>query len=76
MAGTVTKKVHISELKSGDTVLVYGEMHTVSPHHITKSELFGHQYKGYCHRETKGILDVVMFPKFFKGEFVGHVSQL
>lgn len=75
MAGTVTKKVHISDLMAGDTVVIDGDMQTVSPHHITKSDLFGHQYKGYCHRETKGMLDVVLFPKFFKGEFVGHVRQ-
>ncbi|WP_425902481.1 hypothetical protein [Agrobacterium radiobacter] len=75
MASIKTTKIHISELKAGDTVIVDGNMQTVSPHHITKSELFGHQYKGYCHRETQGMLDVALFPKFFRGEFVGHVRH-
>lgn len=65
------KKIHISQLKAGDTVIIGEDMQTVSPRHINRSEFFGHQYKGYCHHETQGMIDVVLFPRFFKGDLVG-----
>ena len=65
------KKVHISELRQGHTVLVNWDMQTVSKKHLNHDEIFGHQYKGYCHHETKGMIDVVLFPRFYKGELVG-----
>lgn len=70
-----TKKLHISELKQGDTVLIDGVMQTVSSHHINVDSLFGSQFKGYNHRETKGYLEVVLFPKWFGGEITGYVTQ-
>lgn len=71
----LTKKIHISELRQGDTVLIDGDMHTVSAHHVNVDPLFGSQYKGYNHRETNGYLDVALFPKWYKGEIVSYVSQ-
>lgn len=67
-----TKMVHISDLSPGDTVLVNGDMQTVSKHHLSKSSFFGWQYKGYCHHESKGMVDVVLFPKWSKGVLVGY----
>lgn len=73
IAPYTTKKVHISELKIGDTVLIGGnDMQTVGKFHLSKSDFFGHQYKGYCHHETGGMIDVVMFPWFSKGVFCGY----
>lgn len=71
-----TKKVHVSDLKAGDTVLMNGEMETVGANHLTRDELFGYQYKGYCQHETAGYLDVVLFPKYNKGKIVAYVTQL
>jgi hypothetical protein len=65
-----TKKVHISQLRIGDTVIIDGIMETVGSKHITKSDFFGYQYKGYCHYETQGMLDVVIFPRWYEGRLV------
>lgn len=64
------RKTHLSQLRVGDTVLIDGEMQTVGKSHLTKSELFGLQYKGYCYYETRGFLDVVKFPMWHKGQQV------
>lgn len=68
MGHYTTKKVHISQLMVGDTVMIDGKMQTVGKNHISKSDLFGYQYKGYCHHESKGMMDVVIFPRWIKGE--------
>jgi hypothetical protein len=71
-----TKKVHISNLRVGDTVVINGEMETVGKNHLTHDAFFGYQYKGYRHQETAGYLDVALFSKYQKGEFVAYVTQL
>lgn len=71
-----TKKVHISDLKPGDTVVIDGKMETVGKNHLSRNAFFGYQYKGYRHQETAGYLDVALFPKYFKGEIVAYVTQL
>lgn len=71
-----TKKVHISDLKQGDTVMIDGEMRTVSKRQLTNSPFFGPQYDGYCHYETEGYLDVVLFPKYYQGKIIRWVTQL
>lgn len=74
--GAPTKKVHISEIKAGDTVVVGGRMETVSKHHLTKSDFFGHQYKGYCHHESKGFIELALFPIWSKGKLVRYATQV
>lgn len=64
-------KVHISNLAQGDTVLIDGEMKTVSRHHIKKG-FTGWTFESDPHYKTKGYIDAVLFPKWFKGEFVGY----
>lgn len=76
MMSNQIKKMHISELRQGDTVLIDGEMQTVAKHHLTLSPLFGNQYKGFNHRDTEGYLDVVLFPKYYQGAVVGYVTQI
>lgn len=71
-----TKRLSISDLRQGDTVMIKGEMQTVSKHHLTHDPLFGFQFQGYNHRETAGMLDVVLFPKWYKGKIVAYVTQL
>ena len=69
------KKVHISQIMVGDAVLIEGSMETVGKNHISKNQFFGDQYKGYCYHETGGMLDVVVFPRWYKGKLLNPKKE-
>lgn len=72
---TKTVKVHISEINHGDTVMINGQMETVSKNDIV-SDILGCRYKGNPYRETNGMLEVVLFPKWLKGEIIDYRKQI
>lgn len=70
----VIKEFHISDVRAGDTVLIDGELKTVSNHHINRGfmgiTLFGDSYK------LGSIpVKVVFFPMFQKGQFIEYVRD-
>lgn len=69
------KKVHISTLKQGDTVIINGEMETVSIKNV-KRGFTGWTYQGDPFYKTKGFIEVVFFPKFFQGNLTRYQRQV
>lgn len=63
----------ISDLNHGDTVLIDGDMRTLSRNDIKTSGNLGARVFGK--RFTNGI-ERVLFPKFYKGSLVGYFSQI
>jgi hypothetical protein len=67
-----TKKVHVSELTQGDTLLVNSILLTVSSRKLKNDNFLGYSYDGNYFRETSGMVEIALFPKFYKGEFIGY----
>lgn len=71
-----TKKIKISELSIGDTVIVNGAMQTVGRDDIRNDSFFGPLFKGDSYKAENGEIEIVLFPKWFKGEITGYYSQI
>ena len=65
--------IKIEDLQVGDTVSVDGEWQTITRVNMPKKdELFGYSFLG---RYTKEV-DVVLFPKWYKGEVQAMVRRI
>lgn len=71
-----TEKVHISNVVKGDTLLINGKEMTVGSTDIRNDPFYGMSVFGDCHRHTKGIVERILFPKWYMGQIVGYVSQI
>lgn len=67
--------IHISELKHGDTIILGDGAETVNSKNITNG-FTGMAYKGDTFRETKGMIEVALYPKWFQGKITGWHRQI
>lgn len=67
--------VHISTLKQGDTVMIDGQMETVSQCNI-KNGFTGWTYKGDPFYKNKGFITVMLFPKWLQGHIERWQRQI
>ena len=70
-----TERIHISELRVGDTVLLNGEPKTVNRGDVKKG-FTGYTLLGDPHPFTDGKVEVVLYRKWYKGEVVGWHRQI
>lgn len=70
------EKVHISEIKHKDTILIDGEMITVGKNDIKNDPFYGMSIHGEYFRHTQKMVDRVLFRKWYQGEIVDWVTQL
>ena len=66
------KLVSPGDLNVGDTILINGKMFTVGSETV-KSSFFG---TTICGERTNGMVEQVLFKKWYKGEVVALVAQL
>ena len=67
-----TTKAHISTLRHGDTVLIDNKQITLSNSNLKRCSFMGISING---DSSVKMIDVVLFPKWCKGELIGHVRQ-
>lgn len=65
------KTVTLLEVVHGDTIVINGNHKTFNRNFLT-NDFFGLSYEGIQHRNG---VQIVLYPKFFKGEFVGYFTQ-
>lgn len=70
-----TKRVHISELNQGDTIIYNGSPETVSKSSIKKG-FTGWTYKGDPFYKEKGMVEIVLYRKWLQGKVTGWHSQI
>lgn len=75
IVGNKTKTIHISELKQGDTVIYNGEAETVSISNVRKG-ITGWTYKGDPFYQSGGMVEIVLYRKWFQGKITGWHSQV
>lgn len=68
----IVKKVQPSQIKVGDCINIEGVATTVSKSFI-KNSFSGITIYGQNFRNG---LELVLFPKYFKGQLIGHFSQI
>lgn len=70
-----TQRVPVSELRPGDTVLIDGVPTTVGASNLRRCPFMGATLDGDTYATQGRKVDVVLFPKWCKGETVAHVRQ-
>jgi hypothetical protein len=68
-------KVSVSSIVPGDTVIIDGQDKTVCPNNITVDPLFGTCLFGQNFYKEGRMVEQVLYPRFYKGEYIGHKSQ-
>jgi hypothetical protein len=69
----IIKKVQASEIKAGDCINIEGVATTVSKSFIKYDPFLGITIYGQNFRNG---VELVLFPKYFKGQLIGHFSQI
>ena len=72
----MTEFVHISEIRRGDTVIRDGKPMTVGRKDIKRSAFFGRLLFGDSYNCGRNPVEVMLFPKWFKGEIIGYRRQI
>lgn len=68
------RETAISDLRVGDTVLIGGTERTVGKCDVKKG-FAGYTLWGDPHHQTQGRVPVRLYPRFFRGTFVGWFTQ-
>lgn len=71
-----TQRVPVSELQAGDTVLIEGTPTTVGAAYLGQCPFMGATLYGDTYATQGRKVDVVLFPKWYKGEIVAYVRQI
>lgn len=69
----IVKKVQASQIKAGDCINIEGVATTVSKSFIKYNPFSGITIYGEKFRNG---LDLILFPKYLKGELIGYFSQI
>ena len=72
----MTEFVHISEIRRGDTVIHDGKAMTVGKKDIRYSYFFGESLFGDSYNLGQKLVEVMLFPKWFRGEIIGYRRQI
>ena len=70
-----TETVHMSTLRRGDTVMIGGEMRTLSRSNLRRCPFMGVSVYGDCRGSQGRMIDVVLFPKWDRGAASRYVRQ-
>lgn len=73
---TKTEIVKTDQIVGGDTILINGEMMTVSKKLIRHDPFLGTTIHGIPFIETGRTVERVLFPKWYKGEIIAYATQL
>jgi hypothetical protein len=68
--------VPVSSIRPGDTVVLNGVAKTVNREYIHHCPFMGSSIFGDCRALHGRKVDVMLFPKWFKGKMTGYVRQL
>ena len=72
----MTEFVHISEIRRGDTVIHDDKEMTVGKKDIRWNYFFGYSLFGDSYTSGRKLVEVMLFPKWFKGEIIGYRRQI
>lgn len=71
--------VHISDIKSGDCVLLYGNHRTISKKDIQQDSFWGDRIQGLVCSELGKYpvrhFERLLFPRFYQDSFIGYLPQ-
>jgi hypothetical protein len=65
----------VSSIRPGDTVVIDGIAKTVGRQYIKHCSFMGSSIYGDCRALQGRKVDVMLYPKWFKGKMTGHVRQ-
>jgi hypothetical protein len=71
-----TQRVPVSELQPNDTVLIDGAPTTVGASNLRRCPFMGATLYGNTYATQGRKVDLVLFPKWYKGEIVAYVRQI
>ena len=67
------KEVHLSDLETGMTVLINGEMRTVNRSKHVKRGFTGWCFDGDPFYQSKGFVTQVLIPRWYQGKIIYYV---
>lgn len=71
-----TEKVHISQIKAGDVIIIEGKEQTLSKKHISYGSFMGKSIMGYNYKCGYELVERRIFAKWYKGELMGYYAQV
>jgi hypothetical protein len=70
-----TEMISVSQLKPGDTVIIDGIAKTLGREYIKHCSFMGSSVYGDCRALEGRKIEVMLFPKWYKGKIVNYVRQ-